>query len=299
MDRRRALLVDAFTTEPFAGNPAGVIPDAEGLAAEQMQTIAAEIGASETAFIEPAESADRRLRYFTPTTEVDLCGHATIASLAYLSQVGEFESGTYEIETNVGVLDVEIGETGRVWMTQAEPEVGTADVSISAAAAALEIDKRAIEEVRKDLPIATASTGFPFLVIPVAYLSDLGNADPDPEAIDDLASEVGARGVYAFTFDTLDADSDVHGRAFVPGAGIPEDPVTGTASGAAAAYLREFEAFDVFPDELWFEQGQYVDRPGKVVVTVDREVRVGGRAAVTMDGEITEPDPEEDEIIEI
>lgn len=299
MERRRALLVDAFTTEPYAGNPAGVVPKSEGLSEGQMQAIAAEIGASETAFIFPSADADHRIRYFTPTTEVDLCGHATIASLAYLSQVGAFDPGPYTIETNVGVLDVEIGEDGRSWMTQASPEVERVDLEIEEVASVLGINEPAIEEVGQDLPIATASTGLPFLVVPIAYLEDLGSVSPDFDALEEMAESVDAAGVYAFTFDTLDRHSDIHGRAFVPGAGVPEDPVTGTASGAAGAYLREFEAFDSMPEELWFEQGHYVDRPGRVVVSVGETVRVGGRAAVTLDGEIAEPTIEDEDIIEV
>lgn len=299
MERRRVLLVDAFTTDPYAGNPAGVVPESDGLGQDQMQAIAAELGASETAFIAESDTADRAIRYFTPTTEVDLCGHATIASMAYLSQVGAYGPGEYTIETNVGVLDIEITKSGRIWMTQDTPTVERAQVDRADAAAALGIDEGAIEEMEVDLPLAVASTGLPFLMVPVAYLEDLGNADLDFEAIETLADEAGAEGVYAFTFDTIDSRSTVHGRAFVPGAGVPEDPVTGTASGAAGAYLREFNAFASMPEELWFEQGHYVDRPGSVVVEVGEAVRVGGRAAVTMDGDIADPISEDEAIIEV
>ena len=299
MNRRRALLVDAFTIDPYTGNPAGVVPEASDLDADQMQAIARELGASETAFLEPAETALRRIRYFTPTTEVDLCGHATVASLAYLHQSGTVEPGAYEIETNVGVLETEIDEDGRVWMTQDVPTVEEVDRSYSEVATALGVDEDALREVGVDLPLATASTGFPFLMVPVAYLEDLGSADPDLEATERLAESVDADGVYAFTFDTLDARSTVHGRAFVPGAGIPEDPVTGTASGAAGAYLRHFGAFEEMPESLFFEQGHYVDRPGRVVVRAGETVEVGGRAAVTLDGTIAEPATDEDEILEV
>lgn len=299
MDQRRALLIDAFTAEPYTGNPAGVVPDADSLAHDQMQSIAAELGASETAFIRESARADRRLRYFTPTTEIDLCGHATIASLSYLARTEAFPIGTYEIETNVGVLEAEIAEDGRVWMSQSEPSVREGTVTIQEAAEALGIEPRAIEEVETDIPIARASTGLPFLIVPVAYLEDLGDTTPDFEAIEALAAEVDAEGVYAVTFDTLDAASTAHGRAFVPGAGIPEDPVTGTASGAAGAYLRHFGALDAVPDELTFEQGHYVDRPGRVDVRLNGTVQVGGRAVVTLDGRIAEPDADEDDIIEV
>jgi len=106
MNGRRACLVDAFTDEPYAGNAAGVVPEADDLSAAQMQAIARELSASETAFVSDSDDADRKVRYFTPTQEVDLCGHATIASHALLAADGVIEPGTHTLETNVGVLGI-------------------------------------------------------------------------------------------------------------------------------------------------------------------------------------------------
>ena len=298
MQRRRCLLVDAFAEEPLAGNPAGVLPDADGLGPDQMQAVAAEIGASETAFLHPSGSADRRVRYFTPTTEVDLCGHATIASHAHLHADGVVEAGTHSLETNVGVLEIEVEPDGRVWMTQDDPEVRTVDLDADRVAAAIGVDPEALEV--DGLPLAFASTGLPFLVVPVRLLSDLGGAEPEMDAVEALADEVEAVGVYAFTFDTLEGESTLHGRMWAPGAGVPEDPVTGTASGAVGAYLRRFDAFDAMPEEMAFEQGHFVDRPGTVFVRIGEEVRVGGYAATALDGELAVPEVESgDDIIEV
>jgi PhzF family phenazine biosynthesis protein len=110
VDTRHVAILDVFTSDPLSGNPAGLVPDAGGLDGEQMQAIARELNASETAFISPSEDADRRIRYFTPTQEVDLCGHATIGSHAWLAQEGRIEDGAHTLETNVGVLDIEIDD---------------------------------------------------------------------------------------------------------------------------------------------------------------------------------------------
>lgn len=300
-DRRiRARLVDAFTTEPFAGNAAGVVPDADGLTDAQMQAIADELGASETAFFRESDDADRRIRYFTPTTEVDLCGHATIASHAHLLEDGVVEPGTHSLDTNVGVLDVEIGEDGTVWMTQDAPEIREVELDYERLGDALGIDHAALEDVGADLPLAVASTGLPFLVVPVNFLEHVSAMDPDFAAIEAITEEVEATGIYAFTFDALESDSTLHGRMFAPAAGVPEDPVTGTASGATGAYLREVEAFDgEFPEEMRFEQGHFVDRPGYVRVRIGEEVRVGGQAVTAFDGELRVPErDDDDEIIE-
>ena len=301
METRRALLVDAFTAEPLAGNPAGVVPDAEGLSDGQLAAVAAELGASETAFLTDGDgAADDRLRYFSPTTEVDLCGHATIATYGALFAEGAIDGGERTLRTNVGDLTVAVGDDGTVWMRQQAPSVEVVDVDAGRLGEALGVDPAALCDVGADLPVAVASTGLPFLVVPVNFLERLGEADPNDAAVEVLSEEFDVAGVYAFTFDALDADSTLHGRAFVPSLGIAEDPVTGTASGAVGGYLRHVNAFDGDePDEFRFEQGHFLDRPGHVRVRVEPDgVRVGGRASVALDGEIRIPDDEEDEILE-
>ncbi|GAB7090309.1 PhzF family phenazine biosynthesis protein [Halorubrum luteum] len=302
METRRALLVDAFTDEPLAGNVAGVVPNAEGLSDDQMERIAAELGASETAFLTESSAgsdADRRIRYFSPTTEVDLCGHATIASYATLVADDALAPGEETLETNVGELTVTADDDGTVWMRQQPPTVRRVDVEHGRLGAALGVDPAALRDVGADLPAAVASTGLPFLIVPVNFLERLGEADPETDAVVALSEEFDVAGVYAFTFDALDADATLHGRAFVPALGVDEDPVTGTASGACAAYLREVAAFDgEFPEELRLEQGHFLDRPGSVRVRLDGDdVRVGGRATVSLDGEIRIPDADDDDLI--
>ncbi|WP_222919769.1 PhzF family phenazine biosynthesis protein [Natrinema sp. SYSU A 869] len=298
METTRILQVDAFTDEPHTGNPAGVVPDADGLSADQMQAIAAEMAVSETAFLRSSETADHRIRYFTPTQEVDLCGHATIGTFAHLRDEG-LEPGTTTLETNVGTLEIEVEEDGTVWMTQDEPTIREVDIGYDRVADALGVDRAALKGASDDIPLAVASTGLPFLITPITYLSDVGDAEPDMDAVDALTDNVDATGVYLFTFDALEAESTVHGRMFAPGAGVPEDPVTGTASGAVSAYLDRFGAFDDdLPEELRLEQGHYIDRPGIVRARLDDAVQVGGRGVTVLDGSIVVPETDEDEILE-
>lgn len=299
METRQALLVDAFTTEPMSGNPAGVVPDASGLGESQMQAIAAELGASETAFVQPVEGADRRLRFFTPETEVDLCGHATVAAHAYLFDRAIIDDGTHTMATEAGTFEVEIDIDGTVWMEQAAPELRPADLAYDDVADALGVDPAALRDVGADLPLGRASTGLPWLMVPVNYFEHLSGAEPDSLAIQELCEQADAEGLYAFTFDTLESDATLHARAFAPLAGVPEDPVTGTAAGACGAYIRRHGAIDATVEEIVVEQGHFVDRPGRVRVHADGdEVRVGGRAATALDGDVTIPQGDEDDIIE-
>jgi PhzF family phenazine biosynthesis protein len=296
-DSRRALLVDAFADAPLSGNAAGVVPDAEGLSEGRMQAVARELAVSETAFLLPAADADRRVRFFTPTREVDLCGHATVASHALLHADGVVEPGEHSLATAAGEVTVTVEDDGTTWYAADRPSVREVDLDYEAAAEALGVPPVALREVGRDLAPAVAEAGFPWLLVPVTYLEHLGAADPDPGAVTALADAHDAEGVYAFTFDALDPDSTLHARAFAPGAGIPEDPVTGTASAGVATYLRSRGAVDA-TGELRLEQGHFVDRPGLVRVQVEGTVRVGGRAAVALDGTVRVPPGDDDEIIE-
>jgi PhzF family phenazine biosynthesis protein len=303
-DRRRALLVDAFAAEPLAGNVAGVVPGADDLTETQMRAVARELGASETAFVLDSTAADRRLRFFSPAAEVALCGHATVAAHAHLRRDGALAAGDHTVETGAGVFDVEVTDEGVVWLAGDAPTVETVDADLDRVAAALGVDVAALRDVGADLPVAVASTGLPYLVVPVNFLSRLGEADPDDDRVAALADDHGAAGVYAFTFDAVDRDSTLHGRMFAPGLGVSEDPATGTASGAVAAYCRAVGAFDGDPPaEIRCEQGHFLDRPGVVRVRVEEgesgeRVWVGGTATTALDGELAVPADDGDDIVE-
>ncbi|MHC3438447.1 PhzF family phenazine biosynthesis protein [Natrialbaceae archaeon A-gly3] len=305
METIRVLQVDAFADEPLAGNPAGVVPNADGLTDEQMGAIAAEMAVSETAFLSSSDEADRRIRYFTPSQEVDLCGHATIAAYTHLHEEG-LEAGTTTLETNAGIVAVEVEPDGTVWMEQDRPTVRESEVDYDRVTEALGVDRSALEAVGADLPLAVVSSGLSFLIVPVAYLSDLGGMDPDMAAIESLCVAVEATGIYAFTFDTLEADSTAHGRMFAPAVGVPEDPVTGTASGALGAYLERFGALERPGEEttetgggaIGLEQGHYVDRPGYVRVQTAGTIRIGGRGVTALEGTLVVPETDEDDILE-
>ncbi|MFC7020072.1 MULTISPECIES: PhzF family phenazine biosynthesis protein [Haloarcula] len=301
METRQALLVDAFADEPMAGNPAGVVPDADGLADDQLQAIASELGASETAFVLPSEAADRRLRFFTPEQEVDNCGHATVAAHAALFERGVLEAGEYTMETGRGTYDVECKLDGTVWTDQGTADVELVDYPLDAVADALGVDDATLRDVGADMPLAVGDTGFPWLLVPINYFEHLSGADPDMRAIESLCEDVGAQGLYAFTFDTISGEATLHGRAFAPLVGIEEDPVTGTAAGACAAHVRRQGALDDTVDQVVVEQGHFLDRPGTVKVDTDgHAVWIGGRAVTTLDGSLAVPAADtSDDIIEV
>lgn len=314
MPPRRMAVVDAFTTEPLSGNAAGVIPDAEGLSDEQFQAIARELAVSETAFVLPSETADRKLRFFTPTQELSLCGHATIGAHALLHESDGLDVGSHSLETAAGIIEIEIEDDGTVWMSQETPTIEECSVDYGTLADALGVDEATLQDVGADLPVARSTTGLPVLIVPINFLASLSSSTPDMSVIEQLSEQHDVAGIYVFTFDTLSAESTAHGRLFAPAIGVDEDPVTGTASAACGAYLDTAgaAAFDRLPEELRFEQGHLLDRGGLVRVRVgsgshdvdstdqnNSRVRVGGQAVTAIEGTLTVPDQTDDEIIEL
>ena len=163
MKKYRLYQVDSFTRERFHGNPAGVVPNADGLTDDQMQRIAREMNNSETAFIFQSDDpvADVEVRFFTPSTEVPLCGHATIAAHYVRAIEGSAVSGRVMQKTKAGILPVDIvrdSDDFSIVMTQGTPEVSVPfeEPLVRRIAEALGIDRK---DMRGDCPVAVASAG--------------------------------------------------------------------------------------------------------------------------------------------
>lgn len=302
MDTRQALLVDAFAAEPTAGTPTGVVPEADGLTDDQMQAIASELGATETAFVLSAADADRRLRCFSPTGELAQAETATVAAYAALSERGEVDAAELTVATAGGEIAVETKPNGMVWVEQGRADITEVDIPYGDVADALGLDAATLKDVGADLPLVTADVGESWLLVPVNYFEHLSNLAVDGAAVDSLCDRVDAAGVYPFTFDTVGADatrrSTFHGRAFRVGSRA-EEPVTATASGACAAFVRRYGALDDTIEQIIAEGGHFRDRPGTVSVDTDgTEVWVGGRGVTALDGAVTVPTVDDDDIIE-
>jgi PhzF family phenazine biosynthesis protein len=283
--------VDAFSTRGKGGNAAGVMMSAASLDGPQMQHIAALMGLSETAFIQPHPDADRSLRFFTPTAEVGLCGHATIASWHLLMEKGEVEAGEYRMWTPAGIQEIQCAPDGQISMSQNRPIFGPIlDPNPVAACLGIEVDQLTHPQ---QLPVQVASTGLHKIFAPFRDLASLRAIQPDLVAIEALSRSVGAIGIYCYTLESRRGGT-AHCRNFAPVVGISEDSATGTSAAATACLLYHHGIIDsVQAGALLFEQGDSLNQPSDIQVRLEVDegsilkVWVAGRAttraAVTLE----------------
>lgn len=210
-------VVDAFTRAPFAGNPAAVVQLDHPAPEPWMVAVAAEMNLAETAFVVPRPDGDHDLRWFTPTVEVDLCGHATLATAHVLG-------GRARFHTRSGLLVCEPGPDGSISLDLPATPVAPADPA-------------GWDRVLGLLPgrVVDAAAGGGWSLVQLATAADVEACAPDRAAL------LGFGGHAIVVADTSADDSipfDSVCRTFVPAAGIDEDPVTGSAHCAIAPWLQ-------------------------------------------------------------
>lgn len=275
----RVHLLKSFGASDGGGNPAGVVLNSFGLTIDQKKAISKEIDFSETAFVEKSEKADFKVTFFTPTNEVDLCGHATIAVYSLLFQKGLIKSGRYTQELKAGTLGVEIHSSGLVVMDQSLPIFSEtfSDEDIQRVC----INYKGIENLQPQI----VSTGLRDIIFPVKDRNELFSLSFDQNKVSDLNKKTSSIGLHAFTFDTIDPEAIAHCRNFAPLYGISEESATGSSCGALACYLYKYGKLkDKNLGNMKFEQGYTMNNPSEIFVTLEidqneiNRVQVGGKA---------------------
>ncbi|MCK5112176.1 MAG: PhzF family phenazine biosynthesis protein [Thermoplasmatales archaeon] len=282
--------VNAFTELIHGGNPAGVVTSPSQLTEEQMKYISKKLVVSETAFVFPSNKADFKVRFFSPELEVDLCGHATIATFFTMAKEGTFPQKKEKVsitqETKAGILPVDVyfkdSTCEKVMMTQARPVLKDIQLTIEEIAKSLNIKRNEIDE---SLPKQIVSTGLFTLPVCIKSFDTLQAMKPNFDHIKKICMENELGSFHVFTFETIEKTSVYHARNFAPCYGINEDPVTGTANGAVSSYLVKNGI--IKEKKLVCEQGDIIGRPGRVFVEIESDVvRVGGKAKLVEEKEI-------------
>ena len=270
-------IVDAFTDRLFGGNPAGVVLLDGNLPNDSlMQQVAAELSYSETAFVRRDGADEFTVRYFTPRSEVDLCGHATIATFGLLWQLGKVGDNVCMNHTLAGDLEVMAGE--RVMMQMATPRM-VGEVK--------DVERlcRIMQCAVPLLPVEIISTGLPDIMLPVQSEEALEALAPDMAALAALSRESEVVGVHAFV-QTGDGYT-AHVRNFGPLYGVDEESATGTANAALTHYLQRRD-FIQTGSECSFMQGEKMGRPSVVetLLRPDGTIYVGGKCRIVARGEL-------------
>lgn len=294
----RLYQIDSFTKNKFSGNPAGVITNADGLTETEMKQIARELNNSETAFIFSSDNPQYavHVRFFTPTIEVPICGHATIAAHYARAVEMQLDTTTVHHKTGAGILPVDVirdQDDYKIIMKQGAIEFGPV---IEGEDKAYLIDALNIseEDLMENCPIQIVSTGHSKVMIGLRKESTLHLLSPKYEALAELSKRIDCNGFYTFTLDSKEDDILVKGRMFAPAIGIQEDPVTGNANGPLGAYLIQHHLVqhDGSVFEFKAKQGEAIGRSGVMGVAVEIEngapvgVSISGTAVIVFQSEL-------------
>jgi trans-2,3-dihydro-3-hydroxyanthranilate isomerase len=287
------LQVDAFASEPLAGNPCAVVLDADDLDEAVMLAVAREMNLSETAFVTRSSVADFGVRYFTPAEEIPLAGHPTIATARALVDTGRIAPGrpSVTLELRVGPIHVDLHWRGahlhRATMSQKRP----AFLRTHAPERVLPVFGLEAEDLIPGAPIQTVSTGTPQLMIPLRGLDPLRRAGVDHVAYAQLREDGDFFSPHLFCLDGFTDGGDTAARHFGTPPDLVEDPFTGSATGGMAAFLWHHRL--ITTPELMAEQGHWMGRPGRAMVEVVgppddmTTVRVGGASVTVLRGHLT------------
>jgi len=263
--------VDAFTSQRFCGNPAGVVLDADRLSDGDMQALARELNAGDTAFLLRPDGADHdlRVRFFTPRREAAFVGHATLAAHAVLAALGTAPKPRQKQSSGIVEVSTLSQAPLRIAISQPPPPLGRSPES-----GELEAVLEALALTRADLdsrcPPGFAGPGTR-LLLGLKDAATLGRVRPDNSRLSALSAQIGAPGYFLFVLHGDAVDRRTEARMFCPALGIDEDPVSGNAHAMLGVYLLRQGL--IAADAVGFTgtQGAHVGRPGAVSVAFERD----------------------------
>ena len=298
----RYLHLDVFTDRPLQGNQLAVFPNAANLEPVLMQSIALEMAFSETTFVLPPETSDThaRVRIFTPRDEIPMAGHPTIGTTFALAHEGTLAPEQKSITLGLGIgptlvrLEWKAGRLHFAWMTQPIPEFGAIPANTGDLAGALGVKEADIRDT--GLPVQVASSGVPFLYVPMSSRDAVNRAELERGAFVRFCRAEGLQEfpVFLFSLESTGDGATVFSRMFAPGFGVTEDAGTGGASGPLGGYLVHHGAVSTEQAARMVSlQGVKMGRPSEIHISIaarDRQitdVRVGGQAVLVAEGTLS------------
>ncbi len=279
-------LVDAFTETRFEGNAAGVVLDADHLSVTEMQRLARELNASETAFVKAGTNGNFDVQFYTPTTEIDFCGHATVGLFHTLVKTGKLKlangTGQFTEHTKGGSFPIRVDEeNGRILVTMTQQEYKMTSLPFDAEQIVSALGLK-MNDMDKDFPPMLARTANKHLMIGLKS-GALKRIDFYQHQLGKLLHHCDVSTAHVFS---KEGDNVFSARNFAPHIGIPEDPATGSAAGAFGAYLHRVGQSQNGVTEITISQGNEMGRPSRLFVKVYVEdglfnkVEVSGTAVI-------------------
>ena len=279
-------LVDAFTETRFEGNAAGVVLDADHLSVTEMQRLARELNASETAFVKAGTNGSFDVRFYTPTTEINFCGHATVGVFHALAKTGKLKLangvGQFTEHTKGGSFPIRVDEeNGRILVTMTQQEYKMTSLPFDAEQIVSALGLK-MNDMDKDFPPMLARTANKHLMIGLKS-GALKRIDFYQHQLGKLLHHCDVSTAHVFS---KEGDNVFSARNFAPHIGIPEDPATGSAAGAFGAYLHRVGQSQNGVTEITISQGNEMGRPSRLFVKVYVEdglfnkVEVSGTAVI-------------------
>ncbi len=283
--------VDAFSDRAFGGNGCAVVHGGAGLSQETCKSYVRETSLVECTFTGPSEVADVRVRYFLASREIPFAGHPTIATVAAMQSRGMLKQDNLTLETGAGIVAIRL-DGDEIEMTQVAPQLGS-HVPADLVAAAISLPEDAIVS-----PPQFVSTGLPFCITVLRDHQALRAAKLNEGPLREVAEKAGFSGSdmaepFLVTLQGATAEGDTFSRLLLAPPSPPEDPFTGSATGAMAAYLWKYGLMN--KDTFIAQQGHDMGRPGQAKVArvgpVDAMtgIKVAGQGFVLMRGQVDLP----------
>jgi PhzF family phenazine biosynthesis protein len=277
-----AYRVKVFGTQPETGSPAVVVLDSGGWSDEVLQALAAKAAVPDTAFVSPDPVNPGRftIRWFTPTMEVGLCGHATLAAARVLHEKMPAGTGRDSTEFHSSKARLVVRQEGELsWLELPVPTNTIFEGSRNPIVEALQMWG---SETELKLPLEL--TPERDVIIPLSEAADLGAVEPEWDRLSQLGDDLKIRGICLLSRQKLEKSSNFSSRFFAPHCGIPEDPATGSVHGPLALYMLNhgWASRTENPVRLIGEQGDAMGIPCRLHVEITYEgerpvkLRVGG-----------------------
>ncbi len=284
--------VDAFSDQAFGGNGCAVVHEGAGLSDAVCMAYVRETSLVECTFTGPSDIADIRVRYFLASREIPFAGHPTIATVAAMRSRGLFQGDALTLETGAGIVSIKLNGDD-IEMTQVAPQFGD-HVPADLVAAAISLPEEVVIS-----PPQFVSTGLPFCITVLRDHEALRAAKLDVALLSHITEKAGFSGSdmaepFLVTLKGATTTGDTFSRLMMAPPSPPEDPFTGSATGAMAAYLWKHGLMD--KETFIAEQGHDMGRPGQATVTrvgpsdAMTGIKVAGRGHVLMRGQVNLPD---------